>query len=150
MNACSTVEIEFEPHPTSGRTLEETARARVAAFLSTEPAPFRYDVHGALPAAFMHDLSRGGPLFRAAFPELERRIADLRWSDAALTLCVHCDGEQRAPFYGVLAATGRRVRFDVVHRVELGRGRAIRHLVTLDVHDVLRQLARRAARKVQP
>lgn len=124
------------------RALDDAKRAPVASFLAgTDVETCAVQVTGGLPEGFAFDLSRGGRLFRAAFPGLVRRIASIDQRGEQILIRVACEGEHRATFFGLFSATARRVRFDVNHRLVLCAGTVVEHHVTLDLRALIIQLA---------
>lgn len=121
---------------------------RITAAASAAPAPAAPT--SAVPAGFLADLAAGGPLLRAAFPRLVRRLAsvdtaaaDTAVADAAGPLAVHitCEATHDGSFFGFMQPTGRRVRFDEIHHVALGPGNVAEARVELDFRAIIRQLA---------
>jgi len=117
-------------------------RAPVAAFLAATAAEMSgVKITGRLPADFARDLVGGGKGFRAAFPALVRRVTGVARRGEQIRIRVTCEGEHAAPFFRLFSATGRRVAFDVVHRLFVRDGMVSAHYVTLDVRAVILQLA---------
>ena len=122
--------------------LDDAMRARVAAFLAYADCDMSSVlVDGTLPQDFARDLRVGGRTLREAFPGLVRRVTYVGRQGHQIRVRVACAGEHRAPFFRLFSATGRRVAFDVVHRLVVRDGNVVEHHVTLDVRALIVQLA---------
>jgi len=91
-------------------------------------------------APFHEDLVRGGPLLRAAFPDLVREVVAIEGTDR-IVVRIACDGIHAGPFFGFMRATGRHARFTETHVMELRDGRGLVDQVTIDIRSIIRQLA---------
>jgi hypothetical protein len=121
--------------------IPDAERGRIAAFLRspiTDADEYRTDEK--LPAVFAVDLARGGPAFRAAFPDLVRRVVSVSRAGDRTTVRTTCEGRHDAPFFRLFSATRRHVRFDVTHRLVTRDGR-VDHRVVIDVRSLVVQLA---------
>jgi hypothetical protein len=131
---------------TTWRALGGVERARTSAFLSGAQGPDgAYDVYpdAALPEEFACDFACGGPTLRAAFPHLVRRVIGIDRRGERITVRVACVGDQRGAFFCILSPTGRRVAFDVVHRIVIREGRVAEHRVAIDIRAIVLQLVAR-------
>jgi hypothetical protein len=132
------------------RVLDDAKRARVAAFLAdTDVEMSSVHVAGNVPENFARDLGSGGRTFRAAFPWLVRRVTGVLRHGEQSRVLVTCEGEHLAPFFRLFSPTGRRVGFNVVHRLVARDGMVVEHRVTLDVRALIVQLAT-APKQVAP
>ena len=89
-----------------------------------------------VPSTFHEDLLAGAPRLRAAFPELARELIAID----GLGVRIACEGAHEGPFFGFMLATGRRVRFDEVHRLHVHDGRVVEDHVSIDLRAIIRQL----------
>jgi hypothetical protein len=131
-----------EPTVARWRALDDAKRARVAAFLAdtgVEMSSIR--VTGNVPENFARDLGSGGRTLRAAFPRLVRRVTGVLRHGEHTRIVVACEGEHLGPFFRLFSPTGRRVGFNVVHRLVARDGTVVEHRVTLDVRALIVQLA---------
>jgi hypothetical protein len=119
----------------------DDVRARVGAYFSANRAGRPCESDGALPPAFATDAASGGSALRRAFPVLRLDVVQVEDAPHAVTISVRCEGDHRGTFFGMLAATGRRVSFDVVHRFEVAGGLVTRHRVVVDFRAIVRQIA---------
>jgi len=129
--------------------LAEEERASVGAFLDGEIAAdgaYLVTASARLPREFVADLSAGGPLLRAAFPDLARKVSRVETVGEETVVRVRCLGDHRGPFYRLLSATGKEAGFDVVHRfVHHAEGRC-EDRVAVDVRAIVTQLAEHRAK----
>jgi hypothetical protein len=125
------------------RALPAAGRARLSAFLAGARGgefPRCECTNAALPEAFARDLAYGGPLLRAAFPELVRCVKRVDRRTDRVVVRVACEGRHDGAFFGILSPTGRHVAFDVVHDFAMRDGYVVEHRVSLDVPAILSQL----------
>jgi hypothetical protein len=137
-------ELEIAPGvSTAWNALAPGLRHRVAALFdrSCAPAARSFEVEGRMPEDFARDLACGGCGFRAAFPTLTRRIVAIVGTPSHPLVRVVCQGKHLAPFFDLLAPTGRRVQFDVMHRLVVGGDHLIEDRVALDLRAIVLQLA---------
>lgn len=136
--------VEVDEHATGGwMSSGEVVRAQVSAFLSGiwwRESALDVSTEKGLPEEFAVDLARGGPLLRAAFPDLRRRVIEVAQSPSLVSVRVRCEGGQTGPFFGLLSPTGRAVAFDVVHLIAAGTGHLARHQVAVDMRRIVVQL----------
>lgn len=126
--------------------LAPSVRRYLAAYLApaaclTADCPDRVELVAPppVPPTFVDDLSRGGPLLRAALPDLVRTLTRID-GPAPLSIEILCEGTHDAPFFGFLLPTRRRVRFHEVHQLVLG-DHLLEDRVSIDVRAIVRQLA---------
>ncbi len=147
--------LEVAP-PLRGRwsELAPELQRHLAAFLAPDAAAqARIEVteREGVPASFAEDLAGGGPLLRAAFPDLVRELVAIEVAPGTVSVRVACEGTHAGAFFGFMLPTRRRVRFEEVHELAV-RGGAVSDRVTIDVRAIVRQLvgapsiARAAAR----
>ncbi len=131
----------------SWRSLDESARTQLRAFLAPSGAatlmacraPYRAE--NRLPDRFATDIVTGGPGIRAAFPALTRTVERITASNDVVTVRVACEALHSGPFFDLLRATGKRVRFSEIHELVPQGGALLEDRVTLDLRTILRQLA---------
>lgn len=124
------------------RELDPRVHAYLQEFLTfAPPGPLPEQV-AAIDAAvpFHDDLIGGGVRLRAAFPGLARRVIAIERADR-LVIRIACEGTQDGPFFGFMLATGRHVRFEEVHCMNVCNGRVVVDQVTIDMRLIIRQLA---------
>jgi hypothetical protein len=95
--------------------------------------------HG--PSRIAADLASGGAILRQAFPRLSRTLVNvMQTSGERVVLEVVSEGAHEEPFFDILSATSRAVRFVERHEVVLLAGGVLEDRVTLDLRSILRQL----------
>lgn len=144
--------IDVPPHlEDRWRELDPTSRAYVDDYLGLARGPgadaivatgTRLGVAAAptLPPAFAEDLVGGAHALRAAFPVLRRTLVGIRYTGARVVVRIVCEGVHAEPFFGILRATQRPVRFVEEHRLHAEGGRLCAARVSIDVRSIIRQL----------
>jgi predicted ester cyclase len=94
-----------------------------------------------VPETFARDLARGGGGFRAAFPQLVRRVVKIAASPGRICVRVVCLGEHVGPFFELLTPTGRWVGFHVDHHFAVVAEHVVDDCIAMNLRALVVQLA---------